>query len=46
MLEKYTMQSLPFKRQPRKMVKPTQTGRVFDHFVGLAIKGLREIIKD
>ena len=29
----------PFKRQPRKMVKHTQT-TVFDHFVGLAIKGI------
>ena len=39
----------PFKRQPHKMVKHTQTIRrllltnclsVFDHFVGLALKGL------
>ena len=39
----------PFKRQFRKMVKHTQTIRrqiadelcVFDHFVGLALKGLK-----
>ena len=40
----------PLKRQPRKMVKHTQTIRrqfpdellsVFDHFVRLALKGLR-----
>ena len=42
--------SLPFKRKPHKMVKYTQTIcrqkptnclSVFDHFVGLALKGLR-----
>ena len=42
--------TLPFKRQPHKMVKHTQIIRqllrtnslsVFDHFVGLALKGLR-----
>ena len=41
--------SEPFKRQPHKMVKHTQTIRrqkltnclsVFEHFVGLALKGL------
>ena len=34
---------LPFKRQSHKMVKYTQTIRlsVFDHFVNLALKGLR-----
>ena len=41
--------SYPFKRQPHKMVKHAQTIRrlllrtclsVFDHFVGLALKGL------
>ena len=41
----------PFKRQPHKMVKHTQiiplqksTNRlsVFDHFVGLALKGLKK----
>ena len=41
--------SLPFKRQPNKIVKHTQTTRqqqptnclgVFDHFVGLALKVL------
>ena len=41
--------SQPFKRQPHKMVKHTQTIRrilptnclsMFDHFVGLALKGL------
>ena len=40
----------PFKSQPHKMVRHTQTIRqeqptnclsVFDHFVGLALKGLR-----
>ena len=30
------------KCQPHKMVKHTQTIRVFDHFVGLALKGLRK----
>ena len=42
----------PFKRQPHKMGKQTQTISrqhpknglsVFDHFVGLALKGLRRI---
>ena len=42
--------SLPFKRKPHKMVKhtqaicrqkPTNCLSVFDHFVGLALKGLR-----
>ena len=41
----------PFKRQPHKMVKHTQTIRqmlptsclsLFDHFVGLALKWLKE----
>ena len=41
---------LPFKRQPHKMVKytkticrqwPTNCLSVFNHFVGLALKGLR-----
>ena len=32
---------LTFKRKPHKMVKHTQTIRVFDDFVGLAHKGLR-----
>ena len=37
----------PFKRQPQKMIKHTQAIRwlnclsVFDHFLGLALKGLR-----
>ena len=43
------MNDYPFKRQPYKMVKHTQTIRrlvltnclsVFDHFVGLTLKGL------
>ena len=47
--------SWSFKRQPYKMVKHTQTIRwqqpknclnVFEHFVGLALKGLKEIFKD
>ena len=39
-------QFCPFKRQPYKMVKHTQTQfvgflpNVFDHFIGLALKGL------
>ena len=46
----YLNQRKPFKRQPRKMVKHTQTIRrvlptnvlsLFDHFVGLALKGLQ-----
>ena len=38
----YCNGSLPFKRQPRKMVKHAQTNclGVFDHFVGLVLKGL------
>ena len=33
--------SKPFERQPHKIVKHTQTiCRLFDHFVGLALKGL------
>ena len=44
--------TLPFKRQPHKIVKHTQTIRrllptnclsVFDHFLGLALKGLNFI---
>ena len=43
--------NLTFKRQPDKMVRPNQTARrqiadellsVLDHFVGLALKGLKE----
>ena len=46
---KITSQFLTFKRQPHKMVKHNQTIRrrqptrcfsEFDHFVGLAVKGL------
>ena len=42
----------PFKRQPHKMVKHTQAIRrqqqtnclsVFDHFLGLALKGLKKL---
>ena len=42
----------PFKRQPHKMVKHTQTScrqkptncfSMFDHFVGLALKGLSPV---
>ena len=45
--------TLRFKCQPHKMVKHTQTIRwqiptnclsVFDHFVGLAIKGLKHVM--
>ena len=32
--------SWPFKRQPQKRVKHTHCFIVFDHFVGLALKGL------
>ena len=44
--------SAPFKRQPHKMVKHTQTIRrrqpmncliVFDHFVGLLLKGIVQL---
>ena len=34
-------ESWSFKCQPHKMVKHTQTLSVFDHFVGLALKGLK-----
>ena len=34
---------LPLKRQPQKMVKHTQTIRVFDHFVGVALKGYASV---
>ena len=43
---------LPFKRRPHKIVKHTQTIRwllptnclsIFYHFVGLALKGLRDV---
>ena len=55
--EKYLQRSLhyPFKCQPHKMVKYTQTIRrllptnclsVFDHFVELALKELRELRKE
>ena len=55
--EKYLQRSLyyPFKCQHHKTVKHTQTIRrllptnclsVFDHFVGLALKGLRELRKE
>ena len=37
----------PFKFQPRKMVKHTQTAAeelsLFDHFMGLALKGLKTV---
>ena len=37
-----TSKSYPFKHQPQKMVKHAQTSlSVFDHFVGLALSGLR-----
>ena len=48
----YSVCTWPFKRQPQKMVKHTQTTRrflqanclsVFDHFVGLALKGLKNV---
>ena len=44
----YCNGSLPFKRQPRKMVKYGQTNclGVFDHFVGLVLKGLIKWKKD
>ena len=47
-------QIYPFKRQPHKMVKHTQAIcqqrltnclSVFDHFVGLALKGLKKFFK-
>ena len=53
----YFPEILPIKRQPYKMVKRTQTIRrqfadelfecvcVFDHFVGLELKGLTSVLK-
>ena len=48
-----TCNSQPYKRQPREMIKHTQTIRwqlptnclsVFDNFVGLALKGLSFVL--
>ena len=34
---------LTFKLQPQKIVKRTQTIRVFDHFVGVTLKGYASV---